>query len=56
MMQQNRGSRLILNNSTSGLERHLPNWIFDIIDEDEVDMEAPLLQELDIDISNILRF
>ncbi len=34
----------------------LPSWIFDIDDEDEISMDTPLLQELDIDINHIYRY
>jgi hypothetical protein len=37
----------------SGIQ--LPSWIFDVDEEDEIDMDTPLLQELDIDISQIYR-
>ena len=33
----------------------LPDWIFDIDDEDDVDINSPLLQELEIDINQIYR-
>jgi hypothetical protein len=45
-------SRRRPSNST-GIE--LPSWIFDVDEEDEIEMDTPLIQELDIDINYILR-
>ena len=39
--------------SNSGIE--LPEWLFDVDDEDDVDNNNSLLQELDIDLSHIYR-
>lgn len=34
----------------------LPGWIFDVDEEDEIDLNTPLLQELDIDLHHIFRY
>lgn len=33
----------------------LPGWMFDVDEEDEINMDTPILQELEIDLSYIYR-
>ena len=39
----------------SGNAADLPDWIFDVDDEDHIDNEKSLLEELEIDINHICR-
>jgi hypothetical protein len=42
------------NKDQQGIE--LPSWIFDVEDEDEIEGDASLLEELEIDPAHIYRY